>query len=425
MTETASQHITDYLDNTFHSLKNRNFRYFWIGQCVSLIGTFMQRTAQYWLVYTITKSPFALGMLGVCQFLPMLVLSLPVGVLIDRFPKRRLLIATQVLFLLQAVSLTVLTWLNITQYWHILALSTVYGVTQTIEMPTRQTFLFELVGKDDIMNAVSLNSTIVNTAKIFGPALAGIVMQRLGITMCFGLNAASYIAVMAGLFLIRVPRGTIKRAQTRITQEAAGGLRFIRSRATLVVCILIFSIVGTFAMNQDVIAPVFAEDILGRGANGYTGLLTAAGIGSLLAALLMASRSRYGAQGRILILGGAGSVLLHIATIFTTDYYVSLALIAGIGFFTIVFLNTANAMFQMGTPDEYRSRVMSVYSLILFGSTPIGNFFAGTIMEHIPGNSGFVGCGAAALLLLIPVFIVNRAFIAGWFKKPGREIEHV
>jgi MFS family permease len=133
----------------------------------------------------------------------------------------------------------------------------------------------------------------------------------------------------------------------------------------------------------------------------------------------MASRSRYGAQGRVLILGGVGTALLHIITMVTANYYVSLVLLAGIGFFNIIFLNTANTMFQMSTSDEYRSRVMSIYSLILFGSTPIGNFFAGTVMEHIPGDSGFVACGIATLLLLIPVFIFNRAFIAGWFKKPG------
>jgi MFS family permease len=169
-------------------------------------------------------------------------------------------------------------------------------------------------------------------------------------------------------------------------------------------------------MNQDVIAPVFADTVLGRGANGYTNLLTAAGIGSLAGALLMATRSRRGIQGRILVIGGVATALLQIATLFTVNYYASLALLALVGFANIVFLNTANAIFQLGTPDEYRSRVMSIYSLLLLGSTPIGNFFAGTIMDNIPGDSGFVSCGAATLLLLIPVFISQRRVVASWLR---------
>ncbi len=416
--------LTQTLGNTFHSLRNHNFRLFWFGQCVSLIGTFMQRTAQYWLVYKITDSPFAVGMLGVCQFLPMLLFSLPVGTLIDRFPKRRILIVTQTIFLAQAVVLTLLTWAGVTEYWHILALSAVYGVTQTVEMPARQTFIYELVGKEDIMNAVSLNSTIVNGAKIFGPALAGIVMQNLGMTMCFGINALSFIAVIAGLLFIRVPLAAAKQTRPHIVSEVKDGLRYIGHNRLLVACILVFGIVSTFALNHDVIVPVFAEEVLGRGANGYTGLLTAAGIGSLAGALLMASRSRQGVRGRILVIGGIGTALLQLATVFTVNYGVSLALLALIGFCNIVFLNTANAMFQLGTPDEYRSRVMSIYSLLLVGSTPIGNFFAGAIMENIPGDSGFISCGTVTLLLLIPVLIAKRSIIAGWFRRESRTINH-
>lgn len=416
MTDTAGHPIAHYFGNTFHSLKNRNFRYFWTGQCVSLIGTTMQRTAQYWLVYKLTDSPFAVGMLGVCQFLPMLLFSLPAGALIDRIPKRPLLIVTQVLFMAQALALALLTSLEVAQYWHILVLSALYGVTQTFDMPARQTFLYDLVGSADILNAVSLNSTIVNVSKIFGPALAGLVMLSFGIPVCFLINALSYIAVIAGLLMIRMPRSAILRAKARVWQEVSDGLRFIRSRSALVACILIFGIVGTFALNQDVIAPVFADTVLGRGANGYTGLLTAAGVGSLAGALFMASRSRLGVKGRLLIFGGAATALLQVLTICTVNYYISLALLTLIGFANIVFLNTANALFQTSTPNEYRARVMSIYSLLLFGTTPFGNFFAGVIMEHVPGDSGFVGCGAITLLLFIPVLITQRGVISEWLR---------
>jgi MFS family permease len=416
MTETTLHPITHYFGNTFHSLGNRNFRYFWTGQCVSLIGTTMQRTAQYWLVYTLTSSPLAVGMLGVCQFLPMLLFSLPAGALIDRIPKRPLLIVTQALFMAQAIALTVLTWTGAAQYWHILVLSALYGITQTFDMPARQTFLYDLVGPADIMNAVSLNSTIVNVSKIFGPALAGLVMLHLGIPACFLINAASFIAVIGGLLMIRVPRAEIRRAQARVWREISDGLHFIRSQSTLIACILIFGIVSTFALNLDVIAPVFADSVLGRGANGYTGLLTAAGVGSLIGALFMASRSRLGVKGRLLIFGGAATALLQLLTVCTTSYYISLALLTLIGFANIVFLNTANALFQTSTPDEYRARVMSIYSLLLLGSTPIGNFFAGAVMDNIPGDSGFIACGAVTLLLLVPVLIGQRSTVSKWMR---------
>ncbi len=414
MLQTVARGVSHYFDTTFHSLKNRNFRYFWSGQCVSLVGTTMQRTAQYWLVYQLTQSPFAVGMLGVAQFLPMLLFSLPVGALLKRIPKRTLILVTQTLFMAQALALAVLTHTGTAQYWHILVLSAVYGVTQTFDMPARQTFLYDLVGRGDILNAVSLNSTIVNLSKIFGPAVAGLVMQAFGIPMCFLLNALSFLAVLGSLLLIRVPQTPREDTRTPLWQEVGDGLRFIRSRGALVACILVFAVVSTFALNLDVIAPVFAQGVLGRGAQGYTGLLTAAGAGSLAGALVMASRSRHGARGYLLIAGGAATAVFQIATVLSSSYAVSVALLAMMGFANIVFLNTANAFFQTNTPDEYRTRVMSIYSLLLFGSTPIGNFFAGLVMQHIPGDSGFVVCGGITLLLLVPVLFFQRGIIRGW-----------
>ncbi len=409
-------HIREHFDSTFHSLRNRNFRYFWTGQCVSQIGSAMQRTAQYWLIYTLTDSPLAVGMLGVCQFVPILLLSLPAGALIDRIPKRPLIITTQVLYMAQAALLTLLTWSGVTQYWHIFVLSALQGVTQSFDMPTRQTFLYELVGPADIMNAVSLHSTVVNLSKIFGPALAGLVMLQLGIPVCFLINTLSFIAVIGGLLMIRMPKTATQRTQIHIGREILDGLRFIRRQNSLVAVVLIFGIVSTFALNHEVIAPVFADDVLGQGANGYTGLLTALGIGSLIGALFMATRSRSGVKGHRLILGGIATALLQILTICTTSYPISLILLGLIGFANLVFLNTANVLFQTNTPDEYRARVMSIYSLLLFGSTPAGNFFAGVIMDNIPGDSGFVGCGLLTLLLLIPVLIMRRTVISDWMR---------
>lgn len=417
MLETVRQKTSYYLSNTFHSLKIRNFRYFWIGQCVSLVGTFMQRTAQYWLVYTLTKSPFLLGILGVCQFMPLLLFSLFAGPLIDRFSRKKVIIVTQSLFMFQAAALTFLTMTGVTQYWHILIISVLYGITQTIDMPARQIFIYELVGKDDILNAVSLNSTIVNVAKIIGPAVAGLLMLYFGISFCFLINALSYIAVIGGLLLIKYTKPDIKKIKRRVVNEVKDGLRYIKQNETLVADVIIFGIVSTFALNNDVIIPVFAKEILGSGADVYSSLLTAAGVGSLIGALFMASRSRHGVKKSLLIYGAIATSLLQVLTIFTANLYLSLLIIAVVGFSNLVFMNTANSMFQLNSSNEYRSRVMSVYALLLQGSTPIGNFFAGSVMDNISGDSGFVACGAVSLLLLLPVLIVKKDLIISWIHK--------
>lgn len=408
------QKTSHYLDNTFHSLKNRNFRFFWAGQCVSLIGTFMQQTAQYWLVYKLTDSPYMLGMLGVCRFLPLLLFSVFTGPIIDRVSKKRLLIITQSLFMFQAVFMTVLTFTGLIEYWHILVLGALHGITQTIDMPARQTFLFDMVGKSDIMNAVSLNSTIINVAKIIGPALAGLFMLHFGVVLCFLVNAISYIAVLAGLFMIRLDRNEIQHEKRKIFEETFNGLRYIRKSRELIIGILIFGIVSTFAMNNDVIVPVFAKNVLGRGAGEYSGLLTAAGIGSFVGALFMASRSKFGINKKLFIYGAIGTAFLQVSTIFTGSYYVSLILLAAIGFLNLAFFNTANAIFHMNSSDEYRARVMSVYSLLNQGSTPIGNFYAGTIMDGFGGNMGFLACGGMTLILLILVFVFGRNTVRKW-----------
>jgi MFS family permease len=364
MLANIKQRTTHYIGSTFHSLKIRNFRYFWTGQCISLIGTFMQRTAQYWLVYTLTKSPLLLGILGVCQFAPLLLFSLLVGPLIDRFSKKKLIVVTQSLFMFQAIALTVLTLTGYIQYWHILVLGALYGITQTIDMPARQTFIYELVGKDDILNAVSLNSTIVNIAKIIGPAVAGILIMYLGIAYCFMINALSYIAVIGGILLIRIASPVMQKMKSSIIHEVKDGIRYIIKNQILLINVLIFGVVSTFAMNNDVIIPVFAKDVLGSGADVYSSLLTAAGIGSLIGALFMASRSKHGLLNKILIYGAAGTALMQVLTILTASFYVSLIMIAVIGFINLVFLNTANSMFQLNSSNQYRSRVMSVYSFL-------------------------------------------------------------
>ncbi len=391
------------LNTTFASLKYRNFRYFWFGQCISLTGTWIQRTAEVWLVYTLTKSPLLVGVLGVCQFIPMLLFSLFAGVFVDRYPKKKILLLTQTVFMSLAFILTGLTYFHVIRYWHVFILCAIFGLTQTVDMPARQSFFIEMVGRKDLMNAISLNSTIVNLAKIVGPAISGILMVRFGPVLCFLLDGLSYIAVLLGLLMISTADLVVQRQHRNVLSEIQEGIRYIKKNETLVYNVIAMAIVCTFAMNNDVIIPVFAKTALGKGADGYTALMSAAGIGSLCAALVMANISKKGIRKQLLIIDGLGTSLLLVSAGFTRVYWISLLLVAAIGFSNLVFINTANSIFQLNSTDEYRGRVMSVYAFLNQGSTPVGNFFAGTVMEHLGGGAGFAACGLTTLLLMLPL----------------------
>lgn len=406
--------ISSALQTTFVSLKYRNFRYFWFGQCISLMGTWMQRTAQVWLVYTITKSPLLVGLLGVCQFTPMLCLTLFAGVFVDRFPKRNILILTQSVFMMLGFTTTILVYLGVIRYWQILIITMLFGISQTVDMPARQSFFIELIGKKDIMNGISLNSTIFNLAKIVGPAISGIVMARFGIVICFLADALSYIAVIVGLCLIRTEDNIPQRARRHVVQEIVEGLRYIKSNETLVANALIMAVVCTFAFNNDVIIPIFAKTVLHQGAGAYTSLMSAAGVGSFIGAIVMATIAKYGIKKDLFLFDAVATSCLQVLMIFARNYYLALLMIALIGFVNMSFLNLCNSIFQVNTSAEFRGRVMSVYAFLNQGSTPIGNFYSGAVMDHFSGISGFPVCGAASLLLLIPVFAYKRKTITSW-----------
>jgi MFS family permease len=356
------------------------------------------------------------GLVGVCQFLPMLLFSLFAGVIVDRFSKKKLLIFTQILFMLQAIAMTLLTLTGLIQYWHILILSFIFGLTQTLDMPARQSFFIDLVGIKDLTNAISLNSTIVNLARIAGPAVSGILMVKLGTVFCFSINAISYIPVIIGIMLIKVADDRVRKSHVNILPEVIDGIRYIKNNQTLVVNVFIMAAVCTFAMNNDVIIPVFAKVVLGSGANGYSFLLSMAGLGAFLAAITMAYLSKNGVKKILLLFSGILTAVLQISTFLTQQYVLCAVLITCIGFFNLIFINTANSIFQLSTPNEYRGRVMSVYSFLNMGSTPIGNFLAGSVMETVGGDSGFLFCGATTLVHLAVIFTIKRKEIGVWIK---------
>ncbi|MDT8717990.1 MFS transporter [Clostridium sp. 19966] len=402
-------------DDIFPALKHRNFRYFWFGQCISLLGTWTQRTAEAWLVYSLTNSPLLLGLLGVFQFGPSLAFSLFAGVLVDRFPKRKLLLITQFAFMFHSLALSLLVLSGRVRYWHVVLLALIFGLSQALDMPSRQAFVVELVGKKDLMNAISLNSTIVNLAKIVGPAVAGILMIKLGVGVCFLVNSISFLPVIYGIYKITANGINNRGKKLTIIKDISEGVKYILNNETLLFTCIFMLIVCTFSANSEVIIPIFAKDVLSGGINGYTFLLSALGIGAFIGAICMAVRSRRGPKKFILIADTLLVSIVQISIHFIKSYYFIAFMILFIGFFYMTFLNMSNSTLQINSSNEYRGRVMSVYTLLNVGTTPIGNAFSGAIMERLGSNMGYTICG---IFTLVPAIIVLLAMS----KRKGRVV---
>lgn len=375
---------------TFSSLRHRDFRCFIIGQGISVIGTWLQKTAQTWLLYTLTKSPLLLGLLGVFEFGPTLLLSTFSGAIVDRFPKKKLLYFTQTTYMIQALILFLLVYTNHITYWSIFILAVISGFATTLDMPTRQSYFVELVGKEDLPNAVSLNSSIFNIAKIIGPSIAGVIMLKFGIKFCFFLNFLSFLAVLTGLFFISAESKVVNKHPNNLLSEVKDGLLYIKSNTKLVQTFIMMAIVCTFSMNIDVIAPVFSKTILKMGANGYTYLLSAMGIGSLIGTIKMAGIKRKKLSIKLLRIAGFSTAIFQIAASFSNNFYLCALFVLGAGFSNLAFLNGSNSLLQLNSSDQYRGRVMSIYTLFNAGSVPIGNLIVGSFMDSFGGRAGFL-----------------------------------
>lgn len=388
------------LTKLFPALSHRNFRYFWSGQCISLLGTWMQRTAQQWLVYSLTKSALLLGILGVAQFGPVLLFSLFAGTLIDRYPKKKVLVFTQTFLMLQALALAALVWSGHVRYWHVLVLAGVLGLMNTLDMPARQSLVIDLVEKENLTNGIALNSAIVNLARIVGPALSAVLMVRFGAAFCFFLNGVSFIPVIIGLLLINVRTVTRRHKPEKMLQATLDGLKYIRSNPVILSAVLAMLAVGTFAMNWDVLIPVFADQVLHRGAHGYGFLLSASGVGSLLSALFVATRVRNNPSRKLLYFSGLLVSLAMVSAYFVHQFGLSIALLLVVGLFNMLFITLVNSTIQLSVDNSFRGRVMGVYSLAFAGTTPIGNLFAGSIAQRYGSSTGFLMCGLTSGVLI-------------------------
>lgn len=343
------------------------------------------------------------------QFTPMLFLSLFAGVIIDKFPKRRILLFTQTTAMLLALTLGILALTGAVRYWHILILAFLLGIVNTLDMPTRQSFVIELVGKEDLLNAIALNSMVFNLARIVGPAVAGIAMGLWGAAFCFLANAISFVAVIFGLFLITTkPFVRKENANKNVFKDISAGVQYIFSTPVLYTTVALTAIIGTFAMNYNVLIPVLARKVLHQEGMGYGFLMSAMGFGSLIGALTVATRSKQRPKMMKLFICGLVVSGMLIIIPMSNIYVVTALLIMVTGFFNINFSTTSNSTVQINSRDEFRGRVMSVYTLVFAGTTPIGSFIVSTITDKFGPRVGFVVSGVITMSLILTVLALKR-----------------
>jgi MFS family permease len=362
------------------ALRHRNFRIYWLGQSVSLVGTWIQNVALAWLVLELTSSAFLLGLVSAAQFAPILLFSLLGGVIADRVARRRLIIATQTCLMLVAFALGFLTFTGLVQYWHVLSLAFLVGTANAIDIPARQSFLIDLVGRKDLMNAIALHSSVFNAARFVGPAVGGLLIAGFNLPVCFFINGASFMAMLAGLCVLRVgDRASDGRDMKKVWSEIGEGLGYIRTTPAVLYPIILMAVLSLFAFNFNVLVPVYARDVLHQDAGGFGFLTGAHGLGALLGAFYLAYISHRGPQVRVLIAGALGLCLAQLALVSVHLYWLAWPLLLVSGLAMMVFAGLVNTTVQLAVPDHLRGRVMSVYSLVFLGMMPFGNLLAGAM----------------------------------------------
>ncbi len=365
------------------AFRHRNYRLFFAGQAISLVGTWMQQVAQGWLVLQLTHDPLWLGLVALAQFGPVILFGLFGGVIADQLPKRQTLMATQTVAMLLAFVLFGLTATGVVQVWHVMILGALLGIANAVDMPARQAFAVEMVGRDDMANAVGLNAALFNASRILGPAAAGLLIGAFDISIAFLINGLSFLAVIASYTAMRdaelrpVPSSPRPTSWSEVVENLAEGARYVRSTPRVLLAVVIVGLAATFGMNFQVLVPPLADNVLKVGASGYGFLMAASGVGSTVAALWVAFKKKPGprpiALGAVAL--GLGSVVLALSTSFPLSL-VAMS-IAGVG--AIAMAVSANATIQLAVPDQLRGRVMSVYTTVFAGSVPAGGLLMGAI----------------------------------------------
>ncbi len=390
------------LQTTIRALRHRNFQLFFAGQLISLIGTWMQTVAQSWLVYRLTGSSLLLGSVGFSSQIPVFLLATVGGAVADRKRRHRVVIATQTASMVLAFILAWLTLSGRVQVWHIFVLSAALGCVNAFDIPARQAFIVEMVGKEDLMNAIALNSSMFNGARVIGPAVAGILVASIGEGWCFFANAVSYIAVIAGLLMMKLPPWKTPARTSSPWEDVKEGFGFVRATSPIRYLLLLLGLVSLVGMPYSVLMPIFADRILHGGARGLGLLMGSTGVGALIGALALASRSGLKGMSKLVAVAsisfGASLILFSLSR----NLYLSALLLLPVGGMMMTQMAASNTLIQAMVPDRLRGRVMAVYSMMFMGMAPIGAFFGGAIAEKLGAPLtvaiGGAGCIAGSLV---------------------------
>jgi len=390
------------------ALRHRNYRLYFIGQAISTAGTWMQSVAMPWLALTLTHDAFHVGLVLATQFTPMLVAGQFGGLLADRFPKRSILVVTQAAFIVPALAMWFLTAEGMAQYWMVLLAALAVGTINVFDVPTRQAFVIDMVGREDLTNAIALNSTIFNGAAVIGPSIAGVVIGLAGVPICFLSNAVSYIASIGALLLMTKLPSLVRSAHPgSMLSRIREGFNYARHDAlvgTMLVNVAVFSL---FAMNRFTLLPIFADQVLHVGPTGFGFLTASQGAGALVGALSLAVFQRRLAAGNVQFLIGLAWSVFLVAFSLSHVYLLSLLLLALAGFCQIAFIAISNTRIQSATPDHLRGRVMALYAQALMGVGPVGSFQAGTL-AHFFGAPVAMGFGAVVSVIFVTASRILR-----------------
>ncbi len=400
--------------STFAGLKHRNYRLWFIGQIISLFGSWMQMTAQAFFIYELTHSPAFLGYVGFANGLPSWIFMVYGGVIADRFSRKNILIVTQSIMMILAIILAVLTFMLIVEAWHIILLAFLLGIANAFDAPARQAFVNELVPKEDLLNAIALNSMMFHTAAAIGPAVAGITYAMFGPGWCFTINGISFLAVIYNLLKMEFAPLPKRITNKSFVKELLDGLRYLKTQKQILRIMLIVSFSTFFGLSIATLFPAWAVKIL-HGDATTNGLLQAArGIGAVLCSLAIASFSRYLARGKVLIFGLFSLPIYMLLFSINTSFIISSLILVGIGAGIIAVNNLSNGLTQTLVSEEFRGRVMGVYSFSFFGFMPIGALWIGMLAEHFGSPTA----------ILINSFILIIFSIAIWIISPNLRLKN-
>jgi MFS family permease len=385
------------------ALQNRNFQLFFAGQLISLVGTWMDNIAEAWLIYSLTGSSLKLGTVGFCGQIPVFLFATVGGIVADRYNRHRIIITTQALSMVLAGMLAVLTLTHRVQVWHVFLLAALMGVVNAFDIPARQAFLSDMVGRENLMNAIALNSSMFNGARIVGPAVAGLLVASIGEGWCFAANSLSYIAVISGLLMMRLtytPRAGARDKSP--VQDIVEGFRFVKNAKPIRSLLLLLGLVSLVGMPYSVLMPIFADRILHGGARGLGILMGATGVGALSGALTLALKKSLKGISRIICYCALGFGTGLIVFSFSKMFWLSALILVPVGYSMMVQMASSNTLLQSMSPDRLRGRVLAVYSMMFMGMAPFGALFAGAIAERVGAPMtvaiGGIACICGALL---------------------------